>query len=366
MITQEENKHKQDLTNMTAIEAKFEAQKIAFAPFVFQATRSMRDLKILDVVGKARRKGITVEQVAEKTGVSEYGVRVLMDLGVDTDLFYKEGDLFFLSKVGYFVAHDELTNINMTFTHDCCYNALFYLQESIEEGRAAGLQVFGKWKTLYEALAHLPKAARESWLAFDHYYSDQAFPEVLPMVFSKKGGIQKLLDVGGNTGKWSLQCVQHDPDVNVTILDLPGQLASAKKNIEAAGFEDRISGFPIDLLTNEKEFPEGADAIWMSQFLVCFSKEEIVAILKKAARAMDKDCTLFILDTYWDRQRFEAGRYSLHNTSVYFTCMANGNSRIYHSKDVISCIHEAGLYIDEDIDGIGSFHTLFKCRLKPS
>ncbi|MCH2044341.1 MAG: SAM-dependent methyltransferase [Saprospiraceae bacterium] len=363
MITKEKNRHEQDLKNMTAIKAKFEAQKIAFAPFVFQATRTMRDLKILDVVGKAQKKGISIEQVATQTGVSEYGVRLLMDLGLDINLFYKEGELFKLSKIGYFVAHDELTQVNMDFTHDVCYNALFHLQEAIEKGEPAGLKVFGKWNTVYEALAHLPEQAQKSWFAFDHFYSDQAFPEALPLVF--KHEVKTLLDIGGNTGKWSLQCVQYDPNVKITILDLPGQLAKAETNIKAHGFEDRVSGFPINLLTDTKDFPKGADAIWMSQFLVCFSKQEIVAILKKAAKAMNKDCTLFILDTYWDRQRFEAGRYSLHNTSIYFTCLANGNSRVYHSKDMISCVHEAGLYIEEDIDEVGNFHTLFKCRLKP-
>ena len=31
----------------------------------------------------------------------------------------------------------------------------------------------------------------------------------------------------------------------------------------------------------------------------------------------------------WDKQRFEAAAYSLQATSLYFTCIANGNSKMY-------------------------------------
>ena len=87
----------------------------------------------------------------------------------------------------------------------------------------------GNWKTFYEGLASLPPGARESWLTFDHYYSDQAFPAALPLVFADKP--RRLLDVGGNTGKFAIQCAKHDPDVQVTIADLPQQLKLARENI---------------------------------------------------------------------------------------------------------------------------------------
>ena len=50
-------------------------------------------------------------------------------------------------------------------------------------------------------LAQLPDQVQKSWFEFDHYYSDNAFPEVLPIVFANKP--KRLLDVGGNTGKTS-------------------------------------------------------------------------------------------------------------------------------------------------------------------
>ena len=63
--------------DIRAVDAKFEAQKIAFAPLAFQAIRAMIDLNILRAIESAGDKGITRAALAEKTGVSENGVGVL-------------------------------------------------------------------------------------------------------------------------------------------------------------------------------------------------------------------------------------------------------------------------------------------------
>jgi len=105
-------------------------------------------------------------------------------------------------------------------------------------------------------------------------------------------------------------------------------------------------------------------AIWMSQFLDCFSEKEIISILTRTAQSMDKNANLYILETYIDRQKYEPAEYCVVNTSLYFTCMANGNSRMYRSDDMIACIQEAGLQVVEDKDEVGFSHTLFRCQIK--
>ena len=158
--------------------------------------------------------------------------------------------------------------------------------ESIDQGKPAGLKTLGDWKTFYEGFL-LPPSARESWLAFDHYYSDAAFPAALPLVFADQP--RRLLDVGGNTGKWAVACAKFDPDVRITIADLPQQLELAREQSGRTNLESRIDFFAIDLLDESKPLPESYDAIWMSQFLDCFSEAQIVSILRRAARAMSAE-----------------------------------------------------------------------------
>lgn len=348
--------------DIPAVDAKFEAQKLSFAPVAFQCARVLRETGVLQAVADAGSSGISVPQIHDRTNISEYGIRVLLDMAASLYLvdYLNDKDHFVLMKTGYFVLHDEMTRVNMDFIHDVCYQGFFHLDEAIREEKPAGLKEFGSWKTIYEALSELPDQVRKSWFAFDHYYSDNAFDKALEIVFEHPP--KRLFDVGGNTGKWALKCVQYNEEVDVTILDLPGQLNEALANAKEKGFEKRIHGHEMDLLSND-DFPSGADAIWMSQFLDCFSKPEIVSILKRAVSAMSTDTRLYIMETYWDRQRFEAATYSLNATSLYFTAMANGNSRMYHSKDMIEMAHEAGLIIDQDVDHIGMGHTLFRCRL---
>jgi cyclopropane fatty-acyl-phospholipid synthase-like methyltransferase len=153
------------------------------------------------------------------------------------------------------------------------------------------------------------------------------------------------------------------PDLEVTIVDLPDTLNAAQKNITDKGLESRIRFFAADMLDPDKELPAGFDAIWMSQFLDCFSEAQIISILTRAARSMHEGSYLYILELFWDRQKYEASSYSLNATSLYFTCLANGNSRMYHSTDMFRLIREAGLEIVESTDHIGISHTLVKCRL---
>jgi hypothetical protein len=354
MITYEQPSEK------TAIEARANAQRIAFGPMVFQATIALRRLGILDKLFTAPA-GMTAAEISQSLSIPEYGIKVLLEAGLSSDIVaFSEGGRFTLTKTGYFLLKDELTTVNLNFVADVCYDGMRYLTDSIVEQKPKGLQVFGAWSTIYEGLSQLPDAVQASWFAFDHYYSDRAFPDVLRLLFEQP--IARILDVGGNTGKWALRCVAHHPTVQVTILDLAGQLEKAKRNIQAAGMSERVVCHPIDLLNDGAAWPKGADAIFMSQFLDCFSAPQIVSLLKRACAAMDANTSLYILETFWDRQQHEAAAFSLHNTSLYFTCLANGNSKMYHSSEMKECVAAAGLYIVRQVDAIGIGHTLLECK----
>lgn len=346
--------------NKRAIDAKFDAQKIAFAPIMFQAAKALRDFGILEYLLK--NESANVETIAEKLKLSVYGVKVLLEAGLSLELVILRNNEYKLTKTGYFLLTDKLTQVNMDFTHDVNYLGFFHLQESIKNGKPEGLKVFGNWKTIYEGLSELPEKVKESWFGFDHFYSDFAFPEILPIVFADKP--KKLLDVGGNTGKFSIKCAEYDKDVQVSIMDLPGQTKVARKNIEEKGLSHRINTVDVDLLDATAPFPKGYDAIWMSQFLDCFSQEEIITLLKRSYDAMDENASLYILETFWDKQKYPASTYSLHATSLYFTVMANGNSQMYHSEDMLKLIDKAGLKLEKMYENIGVSHTLLRCKKK--
>lgn len=341
----------------TALEAKQEAQRIAFGPFVFQASKALRDLGVLQALSAAGSDGLTLAEITAQTGLSHYAARVLAEAGLGIGAVLWDGERFAIANLGRYLLNDAMTRVNMDFVHDVNYQGFFHLQDSLREGRPAGLvELAPEANTVYEVLSTLPEHVRQSWLAFDHYYSDNSFQTVLPLIFSEP--VARVLDVGANTGKWAIACGKHAPEVRVTMCDLPGQLRLARENIAAQGLSARVDEYPIDILQTHTRLPEGHDVIWMSQFLDCFSDEQIVMILNKAAAVMTADTRLFIMETYWDRQRFENAAFCLQQTSLYFTCIANGNSQMYHSQVMHDCIAKAGLRIVAETDGVGISHTL--------
>ncbi|MGR5543801.1 methyltransferase [Vibrio sp. PNB22_2_2] len=350
----------QNVDPFNAFEAKTEAQKLSFAPIVFHTARTLRDLGILAAIDSAGSKGINAQDIAAKTGVSEYGVKVLLDMAISAHIVLWEKPNYSLANLGFFLLYDGMTQANMDFTADVCYAAMMHLSDAIKEGKPSGLKELGDWDTIYQGLSTLPERAKQSWFKFDHFYSDRSFPLLLKEVFANKPS--HIVDIGGNTGKWAMQCCNYDQDVKVTIVDLPQQLDVAMANATEKQLDGRINPYPANMLDKAQCLPEHADIWWMSQFLDCFSPIEILNILKKVKTQLRDGDTVYILELFWDAQKYEGASYSLNATSLYFTCLANGNSRFYRSDDFLEIVEAAGLTVTERTDNIGLGHTLLKLQ----
>ena len=267
--------------HLNARDAQRLAQFIAFGPIVFQTSRLMLKFGILD---RLRDGEMTLPEIARSAGISDYAAKVLVEasLSIGTVLVDPETDRYSLSKVGWFLLNDPATRVNVDFNHDVNYEGFFRLEEALLEGRPAGLEHFGGWPTIYEGLSSLPEQVQKSWFAFDHFYSDHSFEEALRVVFGYRPG--RIMDVGGNTGRWALRCVAYDPDVQVTVVDLPQQLEMMRRETAGHPGAERISGCAMNMLDPAQQFPANLhpDIVWMSQFLDCFSEEEILGRIRAA------------------------------------------------------------------------------------
>ena len=351
-----------DKDPLTALEAVSRAQWLAFAPLAFQATAVMRDRGVLKALAAAApAAGQSIAEVAATTGLSVYATRVLLEAGLGLQIVWRRDGRYHLGKLGRVLLDDELTRVNFDFTRDVCYQAAAHLDQSLREGRPAGLKTLGPWATLYEGLTALDEPAHSSWQAFDHFHSDQAFPVALERLAAQPPA--RLLDVGCNNGKWALGCLQRLPALQLGLVDLPPQLARAQQRLAEAGVDGRARCHPLDLLDPASALPTGYDLVWMSQFLDCFSDEQIVAMLGKVRAALPPGGRLWILELFWDRQRFEAAAFSLQQTSLYFSCVANGNSQMYDSAVFLGLLARAGFEVGTLTDGVGGFHTLLECHV---
>ncbi len=342
----------------SAFEARFEAQKIAYGPVVFQCVRYAWKRGMLQAIADAGDTGLSVEELAQGGRWTPYVLKVVLETCLSAGVVYLSEGRYVLDKTGFVVLTDPITQVNIDFNHDVCYQALFDLERTLDAEKPLGLKVFGDWPTLYQGLSQLPEPARTSWLAFDHYYSDTSFPEIMPDVFATAP--KRVMDIGANTGKFTLAALAANDAVKLHLVDLPGQLAVAESRLIEAGLRERAQLHPTDLLDYARPLPAEMDLIWMSQFLSCFSEEAIASIFRRVAAALAPRGQVLVMDTFWDRQRYDIAAYCLINTSPYFNNLASGNSKVYEGGDYIRLAQEAGLELVTARDGIGYCHSLLR------
>ena len=342
--------------------ARYEAQRLAFSPLLFQACRVLRDEGLLEQLVRARKRGLTVGEAVSGGGALEpYAASMLLEAGLAAGLCTfcdaPPEPRFFATPMGVYWLDDPLTRVNAEFAHHVCYLGATRLRESLLQGLPAGLASIDSTgaATVYQALRTLPVGVQRAWFDFDHHYSDGVFESALDEVFSQP--VAQLVDIGANTGRLARLCLERS-DAKVLLVDLPQQLEVARDAL--ASYGPRVAYHPSDLL-QEGGLPGGADVYWMSQFLDCFGEDEIRSILQRVQQAMRPDSRVFILETFWNRQRYDAARLCVIGTSLYFACIANGRSRMYHSEVLKRLALEAGLTTVKEQE-VGLAHSLLTLR----
>ncbi len=103
----------------------------------------------------------------------------------------------------------------------------------------------------------------------------------------------------------------------------------------------------------------------MSQFLTVFQESRFF-ILNKVADASDNNTRIYILEPFIDNQIFEGAKiFAFSHISLYFTCMANGCSKMYNEADMREIIDKSKLKINKAYYNIGKYdYTLLECIKK--
>lgn len=344
---------------LNAGEALNRAHFLALAPYAFEAARIMRDRGILAQLDESSAAGNTAEDIAANARLPINSAIALLEAGLGIGIISGDEDRYYLTMAGQYFLLNPTIRTNTDFMRDVCLPGMPALEHSLNEGAPLGLKAFGDWTNVFEALPHFPESARNSWYGFNNHHSDAAFRDALPILFAQNPA--RLLDLGGSTGRFALACMDYSEAVHIGMADLAGTLAHAEPGVAAAVRAGRISLHPQDILDTQS-LPAGYDTIWMSQFMPCFSEKQIGIILQKCRAALPDNGTLWMLETFWDRQRHEAAATALQITSLYFLNIATGVSRMWRSDNLLQLVAEAGFYVTAQHDGLGRGHTLLELR----
>lgn len=345
------------------LQAFEKAQSIAFAPFVFQAVAAAKDCGLLQALGESDSP-LPVSALAQKVALSEYAVTVLCDILESSEVIERdENHAYRLSRVGECLIYDQMTEVNFDFSNLVNYAPLKHTLKALQSGKPAGLKEYDEtWTTIYPHLKDLPQKSRRAWFAFDHFHSDSAYQAALNILKDRQ--VRYFVDIGGNTGRFTKKALATWQDSRACIVDLPEQIGLMRQNTNLKSLQNRIDTVPINWLDPNAQplIKEKVDLIWMSQFLDCFSRAEAVSILKRVKNlARQNGATVAILEPLVDHQRNRAATLSIACSSLYFSCLANGNSKFFSSEELKGIIDESGLTIKSISEPIGVGHSLYLC-----
>jgi ubiquinone/menaquinone biosynthesis C-methylase UbiE len=121
-------------------------------------------------------------------------------------------------------------------------------------------------------------------------------------------GRNRLLDVGGGSGAYTLAFCAANPELKATILDFPQTVKTAKKYTLDAGLTDRVAHLAGNAMTTE--WPAGHDVVLMSYVWSAVGGADIEVLARRAFDALPSGGLVlvhdFMVDNAYEHPPFAA------------------------------------------------------------
>ncbi len=143
-----------------------------------------------------------------------------------------------------------------------------------------------------------PPVTREDNLYFEEMHRSNAhFVIMLLLEEADLSTVKTLVDVGGGIGDISVALLKKFPQLDSTILNLPGAVELVNENACEKGVADRLRGSAVDMYRDA--YPE-ADAVMFCRILYSANEQVTLMMCKKAWDALPAGGRLIILDMIID------------------------------------------------------------------
>ena len=191
-----------------------------------------------------------------------------------------------------FVPNDEHSNLCMIPVA----NAMAYTAEHFYMHMAEAV----RGKLDYKGETSYPPKTREENLYFEEIHRRNAhFSIKLLLEEAALGNNSKLVDVGGGIGDISAALCKKYPQLDTTILNLPGAIELVNENAAEKGLMDRLRGSAVDIYRDE--YPS-ADAVMFCRILYSANEQLTEMMCTKAFNALEAGGKVLVLDMVVDEQ----------------------------------------------------------------
>ena len=253
----------------------------------FMPSRAVLTALELDVF-TAIGDGGTAEQVATTISASRRSCEMLLNVLVSVKLLEKREGIY--------------TNTPLS--------ARFFVEGKPDSARTAQLHtanLWKRWSTLTDAVrAGTAVAPRgdNGWVApfiaaMDHTARGRARAVVQA---AGVNGAQRMLDLGGGSGAYSIAFAKESPALRVDIVDLPEVLPITEEHIREAGLADRIHTCAGDMLAIPLESAH-YDLVLLSAICHMYSPDENQQLFRRAYKALAPKGRLVVSDFILDADK---------------------------------------------------------------
>jgi len=239
----------------------------------FQESRVMLTAIELDLF-TAVGQGASAREVAAKLATDARATEMLMNALVAMGMLAKQGGTFQNTPVA----------------------ARYFVKDSPDDARAAlmhTVHLWRRWSTLTRCVRAGTAVAREearepgdewtwAFIAAMHRNAVERASQVVQAVGTE--GVERLLDVGGGSGAYSIAFARASEKIHAELLDLETVIPIAQSHIEKAGLADCIKTRAGDLRAGK--LGEGFNLVFVSAICHMLSPEENRDLLERCHAAL--------------------------------------------------------------------------------
>ncbi|HVL04446.1 MAG TPA: methyltransferase [Acidimicrobiales bacterium] len=247
----------------------------------------------------------TLDALTARTGLTRRAARISADAMVALGILERDGDLYRNGPAAdRFLAgksHSDLRPL-LRFWDEISYPIWVDFAESLARGPVH--EVF----ELDEEKQAIASAGIEAVLAGPA----NALGQVVDF-----SSCQRLLDVGGGTGSWSIATARHHPHLRGTIVELPAVAVLAEQRIAGVGLADRLTVVAADAMADD--LPRGHDTVLVANLVHYGSPESNAKLLGRIRAAVQPGAKLLLADFWTDPTHTEpvqaalmAGEFAAH------------------------------------------------------
>ncbi len=245
----------------------------------------------LDLFTALADRPATAGQLAQSIAADPRATAVLLDALAGLELLRKRGDVYEVpADVAELMAPDSPTNVLAGVRHQGnCLRRWDQLARVVQTGRPA------RREPSIRGEAGDCESFISAMNSFSGPMAAQIVGRLLPLRFDR------LLDIGGASGTWTIAFLLAVPEATAVLFDLPQVIPLARERLTQAGLADRVSLVAGDFYTDD--LPGGADFTWLSAIAHQNSRAQNRVLYRKIWSALVPRGTLAIRDVVMEASK---------------------------------------------------------------